>query len=128
MGNRHDIPELLALFDLFVLPSLSEGIPMALLEAMAAGCPVVASDVGNIGEILSGEAGLLVPAGEIDELAKAITRVLSDEKTMNAFAVKGLERVAEKYSSPVMCQQYHTIFRELINKKNYKAEYANATI
>jgi glycosyltransferase involved in cell wall biosynthesis len=78
-GERRDVPELLARADVFVLSSASEGMPVSVLEAMAAGLPVVASRVGGVPEqIADGETGLLVEPGDPDELAAALTRLTHD--------------------------------------------------
>jgi glycosyltransferase involved in cell wall biosynthesis len=79
LGERHDVPELLAEADVFVLSSRSEGLPIALLEAMAHGLPVVASDVGGISEALvHGDSGLLVPPADPAALADALGALLTD--------------------------------------------------
>jgi glycosyltransferase involved in cell wall biosynthesis len=78
-GERRDVPELLAGADVFVLSSASEGMPVSVLEAMAAGLPIVASRVGGVPEQISdGETGLLVEAGDPDELAAALARLTQD--------------------------------------------------
>ena len=78
-SSYSEIPEYMAAADLFVLPSLSEGLPIAMLEALATGVPVVASRVGGIPEVLIHEFnGLLVEPRDPDDLAEAITKTLSD--------------------------------------------------
>jgi glycosyltransferase involved in cell wall biosynthesis len=78
LGTRPDVPALLAAADLFALPSLWEGLPMALIEAMAAGLPVVATDVsGTRGVMVEGETGLLVAPGDAPALARAIAALLA---------------------------------------------------
>ncbi|HYD30972.1 MAG TPA: glycosyltransferase, partial [Azospirillaceae bacterium] len=72
-GHRTDVPALLAEADVYVLPSLSEGLPMALLEAMSVGLPVVASAVGDVPGAVPPEAGFVVPPGEVEPLAEALT-------------------------------------------------------
>jgi len=80
-GARNDVADLLGAASVFVLPSLKEGLPISLLEAMAAGRAIVATSVGGIPEtIRSGESGLLVPSGDADALAAAIARLLVDEE------------------------------------------------
>ena len=92
LGSRSDVPELLACCDLFVLPSEAEALPNALLEAMAAGLPVVATSVGGIPEIITdGVSGVLVPAKNPHALAEAILRILQDPR----FA-KELSRAAQE--------------------------------
>jgi glycosyltransferase involved in cell wall biosynthesis len=78
-GERHDVPDLLAAADIFVLPSVSEGLPVSVLEAMAAELPVVASRVGGLPELVKdGETGLLVEPRAADELAAALGRLVAD--------------------------------------------------
>ena len=77
LGERDDVPELLRAAHVFVLPTRSEAHPMSVLEAMAAGLPVVASDVGGVPELLDGH-GLLVPPGDADALAVALRRLIDD--------------------------------------------------
>ena len=79
LGQCHDVPAVLAGADLFVLPSRSEAMPNAVIEAMAAGLPVVASEVGGIPELItSGATGVLVPAGDASRLAGAVIELIED--------------------------------------------------
>jgi glycosyltransferase involved in cell wall biosynthesis len=79
IGERHDVPDLLAAADVFVLSSVSEGLPVSVLEAMAAELPVVASHVGGLPElVLDGETGLLVEPRAADQLAAALGRLVAD--------------------------------------------------
>jgi glycosyltransferase involved in cell wall biosynthesis len=80
-GQRHDVPALLARSDVFVLSSRSEGLPVSVLEAMAAGLPVVASSVGGLAElVVDGESGMLVPPGDPESLASALRRLIDDHQ------------------------------------------------
>ena len=80
-GERSDVPALLADSDVFVLSSRSEGLPVSVLEAMAAELPVVASNVGGLGElVVDGETGLLVPPGDPEALAEALGRLIEDRE------------------------------------------------
>lgn len=99
LGQRKDIPEILSCCDLFVLASRAEGLPNALLEAMAAGLPVVATRVGGVSEIVEdGLSGLLVPSGDRTALAEAILLVLQDSRLAIRLARAGQERVRKRFS------------------------------
>ena len=99
LGSREDIPDLLACCDLSVLPSESEGFPNSLLEAMAAGLPVIATCVGGTPEIIeNGINGLLVPPKDPSALARAILRVLGDSEFAKKLAISGQERVRKQFS------------------------------
>lgn len=90
-GSRDDVPELLPAFDLFVLSSRHEGLSIALIEALAAGLPCVATKVGGIPEVIEdGRDGILVPAGQPAALAAAMDRVLSDDGLGRDLATRGV--------------------------------------
>src|SRR6266516_1328539 len=90
LGARGDVRELLASSDIFVLSSRSEGHPVSLLEAMAAGLPVVATDVGGVAEsVVHGQTGLLVPAGNVTALAAALERLVEDEQLRRRLGTAG---------------------------------------
>ena len=94
LGRRNDVPQLLACCDLSVLPSEAEGLPNSVLEAMAAGLPVVATCVGGSSEvIIDGVNGLLVPPGDGQALAEAILRILQDSTLARRLAQAGQQRV-----------------------------------
>ncbi len=98
-GYRDDVPEVLSALDVCVLPSLEESFPLTLLEAMAAGLPVVASDVGGVPEcVVPGETGTLVPPGDSDSLAEAIAGLLKDPELGHRFGHSGRARVKEHFS------------------------------
>jgi glycosyltransferase involved in cell wall biosynthesis len=87
MGQRKDIPELLTAMDIFVLPSIKEGLPVALLEAMAAKRPVVATRVGAIPRVIeSKDIGILVEPKDISGLRDALASLIDDPKRMNLLA------------------------------------------
>jgi glycosyltransferase involved in cell wall biosynthesis len=111
LGGRLDIPELLKLFDVYVLPSLSEGMPMVLLEAMAAGCPIVATDVGGVSKVVrNGENGLLVKARHPGQLAVAVNRLLNDEALRSRFVSKGKDDFSRKFSAEIMTRHYEDLY------------------
>ena len=99
LGHRNDVPNLLAAMDLFVVASVEENFPLAMLEAMAAGLPVVATAVGGIPEGLrDGESGLLVPPRQSEPLADAAIRILSDPALARRFGDAGRRRVLTDFS------------------------------
>jgi glycosyltransferase involved in cell wall biosynthesis len=97
-GERRDVPELVSSFDVFALPSFFEGLCYAVIEAQAAGVPVVATPVGGIPEnVVPGETGVLVPVGDAVALAEAIIRLLDDREEAARLAREGQRRVLERY-------------------------------
>lgn len=117
LGYRSDVPELLAIFDCFVLSSRSEGLSMTLLEAMAAGLPVVATSVGGNQEVVRHEeTGLLVPAAEPQRLADALKRIFSNEESARQMGESGLRRVHEHFSLDKMVESYEQIYDELLRE------------
>lgn len=115
LGQRGDIARLLAVCDLFVLPSLYEGLPVSVLEAMAAGKPIVATDIGGTNEaVVHGETGLLVSPGNHHELAAAIQRML-DDKGLSAKCIEaGKTRVHDWFSSAAMARGVAGVYDELL--------------
>ena len=105
LGARDDVPELLASCDVFAFPSLFEGLCLAVIEAQAAGVPVVATPVGGIREtVVDGETGLLVPTRDPRAMAAAIRRLLEDRPAAEAMAVEAKRRVRERYSAERMVE------------------------
>ncbi|MBC8184489.1 glycosyltransferase family 4 protein [candidate division KSB1 bacterium] len=112
-GIRKDIPEILAMIDLFVLPSLDEGFPMILLEAMAAQKPVIATNVGDVSSVLiNRKTGILIPPDDRTQLINAVTELLSDKKLANELAHQGYLKVKENYSSQRMAEKYAEIYKD----------------
>lgn len=105
--NRNDIPDLLALTDVFVMPSLWEGLPMALLEAMLASKAIVASATSGIPEaIIDGRDGLLVTPGSVSELAVALRDLLIDVDRRSTLARTAGERARREFTARVMARNY----------------------
>lgn len=115
-GMRKDVPEILSILNVFVLPSLNEGLPMALLEAQAAQIPVVATRVGAIPDVLQdGVTGILIPPKDPQAIAEAIIMILSDRKIALRMAQRGFERVRDNFSAEKMANKYLSIYKELLS-------------
>lgn len=118
LGVRQDIPQLLAISQLFILPSLYEGLPNALLEALAAGVPVVATDLGGCREIIAdGQNGMLVPAGNAAMLAQAAINVLQDPGLADSLQRAGRQRVIEDFSIDKSVTAYISLYEQLLSAK-----------
>ena len=110
LGARDDVPELLKYFDVFVLPSLSEGLSLTLIEAMASGKPVVATDVGGNPEVVSdNETGLLCPPGRPDAMADRLGQVLDRADLRLRMGQRGAARAESLFSLGKMAEQYERI-------------------
>jgi glycosyltransferase involved in cell wall biosynthesis len=110
-GARRDVPRILPLLDLFVLPSLYEGFGIAILEAMAAGKPVVATAVGGIPEfVVSGETGLLVEPGHVAALAEAIGSLLHDSDRATRMGMRGRARVLAKFQMSTVVRRHEQVY------------------
>lgn len=113
LGHRDDIEACLAGMDLFVLPSLNEGMGRALIEAMAAGLPVIASRVGGIPAVIDHErTGLLVPPGDADALAGALRRLLERPEWATQLGMAASRSVDSRYGSDSMVHAIDSIFAE----------------
>lgn len=114
LGQRADVASLLAGFDIFLHPSFEDPCPLAVLEAQAAGLPVVAFDEGGIHEIVdNGTTGLLVPDRDVDGLARAIERLVSDATERRAMGVAGQVRMAERFDLPTAALKFEGILRRV---------------
>jgi len=112
LGFRDDIAPLLGVMDLFVLPSIMEGISLTLLEAMAAGKPVVATSVGGNPEVVEdGETGLLVDARDPQGLAEAVGKILSNPQLAQVLGTKGRLRVRERFNGHLMANEYLRLYQ-----------------
>jgi glycosyltransferase involved in cell wall biosynthesis len=111
LGFRTDVPALLSLLDVFVLPSLSEGLSMALLEAMAAGKPVVATKVGGNAElVIDGDTGFLIDAESPQSLSAKVVQVLRDKARATSMGERGRRRVHDKFSFHAMVDRYQSCY------------------
>jgi len=118
LGMRNDIPELLKLFDIAVLSSITEGIPLTLLEAMAAGLPIVATNVGGNPEVVEDQiTGLLVPAKNPSALAEAMIHLLKNENKRIEMGEAGRKRVQKYFNLDLMVKQYEAIYETFLTVK-----------
>jgi glycosyltransferase involved in cell wall biosynthesis len=114
LGRRRDVPDLLHAADVFVLSSRQEGFPITILEAMAAGKPVIATDVGGCSEaVVHGETGLIVPPENPDALANAIIELLEDRDRSAAMGAAGRERVEREFTVDRMVEQHLEVYERL---------------
>jgi len=113
-GYRTDIPQLLSVMDIFVLPSLTEGLPMVLLEAMASRKPIIATNVGAIPKVINKDNGLLVEPKDVTALQRAIEILLNDKGIKQKFASSSYETVMVKFSSEQMCSKYYELYKEVM--------------
>jgi glycosyltransferase involved in cell wall biosynthesis len=114
LGLRSDVPAILAAADLFVQPSLSEGLPLALLEAMQAGLPIVATDVGEVAVALGfGDAGMLVAPGSPGALAAAIDSLLNDPMRAELLGARAAARARAEYGVSRMADRYIGMYSNL---------------
>jgi glycosyltransferase involved in cell wall biosynthesis len=112
LGAIDDVPSLLASADVFALPSLYEGLCYAVIEAQAAGVPVVATPVGGVPEnVVPGETGLLVPPGDSGALAQALVWMLEHPAEAGALADEARRRAFARYSKRRMVEQTAALYR-----------------
>jgi len=118
LGAVDDPIPLLGRMDIFTLPSHMEGMSNAMLEAMAAGRPIVATGVGGNSEVVvPGETGLLVPPRDPARLAEAILALVNDPKRAAAMGAAGRARVRAEYSVETMVKRLEDLYRELLARK-----------
>jgi len=115
LGARNDVPAILRTADVFAFPSRTEGLPNALLEAMAAACPIVATDVPGCRDLIRhGETGLLVPYGDPAALAGALGRLLADREGATLMAQNAAAEVGAHWHVDQMLEGYASLYREVI--------------
>jgi sugar transferase (PEP-CTERM/EpsH1 system associated) len=117
-GWRKDVPELLRAVNLFALPSLAEGTPLTILEAMAAGLPVVATQVGGVEDlVIGGETGSLVPAQKPQALALALLSYVKEPKLARLHGLAGRDRYENKFTLEQMVHHYNELFEGCLRQK-----------
>lgn len=116
LGLRHDVARLLPAADVFLLTSISEGIPVTVLEALAAGVPVVATDVGGLPEIIvDGQNGFLAPARDDAALAERVVRLAKDVNLRAQLAEKGRREAEARFTEAQMHAGYEQLYREMLH-------------
>ncbi len=120
-GQRKDIPDMLNLMDIFVLPSLHEGLPIVLLEALAMSRPIVATGVNGSLEIIKDEKnGLIVPPGDVDALERAILRLIDDPSLRKRLAYMGPEFVHERFSLERMILRTRDVYERILKDRDIR--------
>jgi glycosyltransferase involved in cell wall biosynthesis len=121
LGDRRDIPAVLASLDISVLPSRSESLSNVIIESMAAGLPVVATRVGGNGELINDEEnGLLVPPGDEEALEHAIERLLNDGLLRSQMGRQAREAALASYSLKKIRDRYQELYHSLLLEKGWK--------
>jgi N-acetyl-alpha-D-glucosaminyl L-malate synthase BshA len=114
LGKQQSVEELLAISDLFLMPSGTESFGLAALEAMACSLPVISSDTGGLPELnVSGETGFLLPVGDVEGMAAAALQLLLDEKLLAKFS-KNAEKRAQKFSLEEIVPLYENYYVEIL--------------
>jgi len=115
LGYRGDIPELMCAADILILPSLSEGLPLTLLEAGTIGLPVVATKVGCVPDIIiNGKTGILIPAKSVNSLVLAISKLIEDMEFRDYLSKNLRSHVLKNYNWSAIIKQYESIYQELL--------------
>ncbi len=118
VGERHDIPAMLASLDVSVLISSSESLSNVILESMAAGVPVVTTDVGGNPELVTnGENGLLVPPGDEEQLVEALAKLVRDPSLRTQYAVRSKEFARSHFHIDEVRRRFEELYLELGNKR-----------
>jgi glycosyltransferase involved in cell wall biosynthesis len=118
-GWRRDLPRIYADLDVLVVSSNNEGTPVSAIEAMASGCPVVATRVGGLPDLIEdGETGCLVPQRDADALATAVLRLLRDRATARRIGQAARAKVAERFTTERLVADIERLYTDLLSEKN----------
>ena len=122
LGWVMDLPALYAALDVVVLTSRNEGAPVALIEAGAAGRPVVATKVGGVADVvLDGRTGLLAPAGDVSRIANHVLRLLANPAEADALGAAGRDWVRDRFTIDRLADDLAALYRKLLDRKSYSA-------
>lgn len=118
LGQRVDAARIAGLFDVYVSSSVTEGTPMAVLEAMASGTPVVATSVGGLPHVLAqGAAGVLVPSEDVQALASALNSLLREPGRREVLGAAARSRVESEFSLSACARRYAEVYAELVRRR-----------
>ncbi|MFQ5706550.1 MAG: glycosyltransferase [bacterium] len=121
LGFRNDVKELMRTFDIFVLPSLYEGLPNVILEAMATGLPVVATAVDGSPELVVNEqTGYLIPPRDPEQIAEKVLNLFSDQERRQAFGKRSRERVEKHFSLDLQVQNFQNLYEKFVTNGHSK--------
>jgi len=115
LGQCRTTEDVLALSEVCVLSSVSEGFSNSILEYMAAGRPVVVTDVGGAREVVNEETGYLVPAGDYEAMAKHVISLLQNPDRARAMGEKARDLVADRFSTAVQLEQVESLYKKLLD-------------
>jgi glycosyltransferase involved in cell wall biosynthesis len=126
-GYQEEVGPFFAAFDVFVLPSGNEGTPVTAIEALASGCPVVATRVGGVPDVVDdGVDGFLVEAGSVDELASRLAELARDPALRMRMGAAGRERMQTRYAVGRLIDDVDLLYRELLERKGIDSSVLNA--
>jgi glycosyltransferase involved in cell wall biosynthesis len=115
LGHRDDVNDWLGAMDVFTMPSRSEGLPLSLLEAMAAGVPPVATEVGGMVEVVrDGESGFLIPPGSVPALADRVSFVLGNASLAAKMGAAARDRIRDRFTVNRMAAEYRDVYRRAV--------------
>jgi glycosyltransferase involved in cell wall biosynthesis len=118
LGDRTDVPELLAKAQIFILSTHYEGLPISILEAMRAGLPVIATDVNGIPEeVIHGETGLLVTSGSVESLASALNAVITSPQLRQRMGMAGRQRFFQHFTSERMLNETKAVYQNVLTSR-----------
>jgi glycosyltransferase involved in cell wall biosynthesis len=122
LGSRRDVIDFLRACDVFIFPSLYEGLGIALIEAMAAGCACVASSAGPIPEVVrDGEDGILVPPGNSEAIAAAVCRLLDDETLRKRLGDAAVKSAFSRFQPQKSADELTRIYQSVLATKSQKS-------
>jgi glycosyltransferase involved in cell wall biosynthesis len=121
LGFRKDIQAILRCSDLLISPSLMENLSLAILEAMAAGLPVIATNCGGSCEcVVDGQTGFIVPVNDSIKLSEKIIEISGDEKRRKMFGENGFTRFLNNFSANVCVGKFEKLYSEILNDREFK--------